>query len=75
MYFVEGGQKARSRRRKRGGERGEENALTFSGPLLATVLVLFGIGYTIDYNSGFRRASRLRKLTAVHLKHHKNGHH
>jgi hypothetical protein len=25
--------------------------LTRSAPLLATILVLFGIGYTIDYNS------------------------
>ncbi|KAI5452665.1 ATP synthase f chain, mitochondrial precursor [Naganishia albida] len=30
-------------------------------PILATIFILFGIGYTIDYN--------------MHLKHHKNGHH
>ncbi|KAK1927869.1 F1F0-ATPsyn F [Papiliotrema laurentii] len=30
-------------------------------PLLATIIILFGLGYTIDYN--------------MHLKHHKNGHH
>lgn len=26
---------------------------TNSAPLLATILILFGIGYTIDYNSGY----------------------
>jgi hypothetical protein len=30
-------------------QRGQE--LTSSKPLLATILILFGIGYTIDYNS------------------------
>jgi len=29
----------------------EKRVLTISAPLMATILILFGIGYTIDYNS------------------------
>ena len=35
----------------------QEPALTFSAPLLATIFILFGIGYTIDYNSTFLLSS------------------
>jgi len=34
-----------------GGPITEGEELTDSKPLLATILILFGIGYTIDYNS------------------------
>jgi hypothetical protein len=34
-----------------GGNDAIESELTTSKPLLATILILFGIGYTIDYNS------------------------
>ncbi|RSH85835.1 ATP synthase f chain, mitochondrial precursor [Apiotrichum porosum] len=46
-----------------GGVRGKffEGKNASGKPLLATIFILFGIGYTIDYQ--------------MHLKHHKNGHH
>ncbi|KAI9634545.1 F1F0-ATPsyn F [Dioszegia hungarica] len=46
-----------------GGLRGRyfEGKNASGAPFLATILILFGLGYTIDYN--------------MHLKHHKNGHH
>ncbi|GFZ43263.1 hypothetical protein JCM24511_00982 [Saitozyma sp. JCM 24511] len=46
-----------------GGLRGRyfEGKNASGAPFLATIFILFGIGYTIDYN--------------MHLKHHKNGHH
>ena len=37
--------------------------LTRSAPLLATILVLFGIGYTIDYNSELSCYLQTRRVT------------